>query len=126
MQLIKIFLTVVILGISIIGPYKAYLNYSPVNDLIIDVEPGQTINSAISEFEDLDLIKKVYLKIYLNLNDINFIQSGEYKIDGLNIRDIISMMVKGDTLTHKIQIKEGSTIYDIQNLLENSFLINDL
>lgn len=125
MQLIKILLTVVILGISIVGPYKAYLNYSPVNDLTINIEPGQTINSAISEFEDLDLIKKVYLKIYLNLNNINFIQSGEYKIDGLNIRDIISLMVKGDTLTHKIQIKEGSTIYDIQNLLENSFLEND-
>ena len=125
MQLIKILLIVVIVGISFVGPYKAYLNYSPVNDLTIDIEPGQTINSAISEFEDLDLIKKVYLKIYLNLNNINFIQSGEYKIDGLNIRDIISMMVKGDTLTHKIQIKEGSTIYDIQNLLEISFLVND-
>ena len=93
MQLIKILLIVVILGISLVGPYKAYLNYSPVNDLIIDVEPGQTINSAISEFEDLDLIKKVYLKIYLNLNNINFIQSGEYKIDGLNIRDIISRLI---------------------------------
>ena len=126
MYLIKLFLIVFLLIISIYSPYKAFIDHIPVyEDTVIDVDSGESINKVFSKFTTLNIVNKVFLKVFIRSNDLNLIQHGEYNITNKSIRNIIFDMNIGKTVTHKIKINEGMTIYDLENLLDKSLLIND-
>ena len=126
MYLIKLFLIVFLLIISIYAPYKAFIDHIPVyEDTVIDIDSGESINKVFSKFTTLNIVNKVFLKVFIRSNDLNLIQHGEYNITNKSIRNIIFDMNIGKTVTHKIKINEGITIYDLENLLDKSLLIND-
>lgn len=115
-----------LLFLSIYAPYSAFLNYEPhIKDKVIYIEKGDTINDVFSSFLPLNFANKLFLKIYSFTNDLDLFQSGEYEISNKSIRDIIYLIKSGETVTHKLKINEGLTIYDIENLINNSHLIND-
>ena len=126
MYLIKLFLIVILLIISIYSPYKAFIEHIPVyEDTVIDIDSGESISEVFSKFTTLNIINKIFLKVLIRSNDLNLIQYGEYNITNKSIMNIIFDMNNGNTVTHKIKINEGTTIYDLENLLDKSLLIND-
>ena len=126
MYLIKSFSFFSILIISIYSPYKAFVEHIPVyEDTKIDINSGESINEVFSKITTLNIVNKLFLKILIRSNNLNLIQHGEYDIGNKSIKDIIIAMNNGNTVTHKIKINEGITIFDLENLLDQSFLIND-
>jgi len=126
MYLIKSFSFIFILIISIYSPYKAFVEHIPVyEDTKIDINSGESINEVFSKITTLNIVNKLFLKILIRSNNLNLIQHGEYDISNKSIKDIIIAMNNGNTVTHKIKINEGITIFDLENLLDQSFLIND-
>ena len=126
MYLIKSFTFIFILLISIYSPYKAFIQHIPVYEkTIIDIYPGESINEVFSKITTLNIVNKLFLKSLIKSNNLNLIQRGEYDITKKSIKNIIIDMNNGKTVTHKIKINEGITIFDLENLLDQSLLIND-
>ena len=126
MYLIKSFTFIFILLISIYSPYKAFIQHIPVyEETIIDIYPGESINEVFSKITTLNIVNKLFLKSLIKSNNLNLIQRGEYDITKKSIKNIIIDMNNGKTVTHKIKINEGITIFDLENLLDQSLLIND-
>ena len=126
MYLIKSFTFIFILLISIYSPYKAFIEHIPVyEETIIDIDPGESINEVFSKITSLNIVNKLFLKSLIKSNNLNLIQRGEYNITKKSIKNIIIDMNNGKTVTHKIKINEGITIFDLENLIDQSLLIND-
>jgi UPF0755 protein len=126
MYFIKSFTFIFILLISIYSPYKAFIQHIPVyEETIIDIYPGESINEVFSKITTLNIVNKLFLKSLIKSNNLNLIQRGEYDITKKSIKNIIIDMNNGKTVTHKIKINEGITIFDLENLLDQSLLIND-
>ena len=126
MYLIKSFTFIFILLISIYSPYKAFIEHIPVyEETIIDIYPGESINEVFSKITSLNIVNKLFLKSLIKSNNLNLIQRGEYDITKKSIKNIIVDMNNGKTVTHKIKINEGITIFDLENLIDQSLLIND-
>ena len=107
------------------APYQAYINHSPSQSNIIEIDDGSSINNAVSNFSNLNFINKIYLKYFIYINNIESIKAGEYFINNKKMKDILFDMVNENTVTHKFVIKEGSNIYQLSELINNSKLIND-
>ncbi len=126
MKFLKLVCLVGFVTICLVAPYKAYIDDIPVyGTKIIDVKSGESINKVLSKFSSNTAINKLFIRLFVKFNNINNIQTGEYAIGNLPIKEIISKMSQGKTITHKIKFLEGSTIYDIEDLINNSLLIND-
>ena len=126
MYLIKSLTLIFILLISIYSPYKAFIEHIPVyEETIIDIYPGESINEVFSKITSLNIVNKLFLKSLIKSNNLNLIQRGEYDITKKSIKNIIIDMNNGKTVTHKIKINEGITIFDLENLIDQSLLIND-
>ena len=126
MYLIKSLTLIFILLISIYSPYKAFIEHIPVyEETIIDIYPGESINEVFSKITSLNIVNKLFLKSLIKSNNLNLIQRGEYNITKKSIKNIIIDMNNGKTVTHKIKINEGITIFDLENLIDQSLLIND-
>ena len=126
MKFFKLAFLVPFATICLVAPYKAYINYIPVyGTKIVDVQSGESINKVLSKFIPNTVINKLFTRLFIKFNDINNIKTGEYAIGDLSINEIIFKMSEGKTITHKIKFLEGSTIYDIEELINKSLLIND-
>ena len=126
MYFIKLILFLALLSISIIAPYFAYISYIPSYDeKYIEITPGESINQVVSKFSSHSKINKIFIKVLLLSEDITSFKVGEYSIKNKTIKEIISIMSKGDTVTYKFKIQEGSTIYDLEKQINSSNLIND-
>tara|TARA_B100001029_G_C15061587_1_gene459026 strand:+ start:3584 stop:4537 length:954 start_codon:yes stop_codon:yes gene_type:complete len=123
---IKFTFFIVLVLSSFFGPYYGYLNHIPsTSTKVLDVTYGENINKTISKISNLNLINKIFLNIYLNTEDINQFQAGEYEITNKTFKVIIDELKVGNTITHKLIIKEGMNIYQLNELIEKSYLIND-
>ena len=126
MYLVKSLSIILLLIISLYSPYKAFIEHIPTYaDTTVDVKSGESINGVFSKFTTINFINKLFLKVLIECNDLNLIQHGEYDISKKSIKTIINDMNNGETITHKIKINEGITKYDLENLIDESFLIND-
>ena len=126
MKIFKLVSLIAFATICLVAPYKAYINYIPVYEIkIVDVKSGESINQVLAKFSSNTFINRLFTRALINFNNINNIQSGEYDIGNLSIKEIIFKMRDGKTITHKIKFLEGSTIYDVEDLINNSFLVND-
>ena len=126
MYLIRLILFLFILSISIYAPYKAFIGDIPHKDnSILEVNNGDTINEVLSKFLPMNYFNIFFSKIYLYFNNIQSIQTGEYQIGNKPFSEIISALQYGDTITHKLKIIEGITIYDLERLINNSYLDNN-
>ena len=82
MRYIKTLFFLFILIFSFVAPYKAYVNDIPsFQQKTIDVYPGESINSVIDKFSSHNLINKIFIRIFLNLENISDFKTGEYSID---------------------------------------------
>jgi UPF0755 protein len=126
MLFLRIIFIVSIVWLSFFGPYSAFLNSNPIKDKnYIDVYEGSSMYAVLDNLKLSSLINKLFFRIYLNTNSIKSFQAGEYDIKNKNLREIIDLLVKGETYTHSFTIIEGMSIYDIESELEKSSLIND-
>ena len=115
-----------LLSFSFYAPYTAYLNDNNHNlaDIIV-VKNGDTISYTLNQISSSNVFHLFFLKIFTKFNNFVNFQSGEYTTKNINIKKLITNIVDGSTVTHKLIIKEGSTIYDLNKLINNSKLIND-
>ena len=126
MRFIKLISFIAFLSISLIAPYFAFINDIPSgNKKDIEIIPGESINQVVSKFSYHSQINKIFLKIYLLSQDISSLKIGEYNIENKTMKEIISGMAEGDTVTHKFKILEGSNLFDIEEQINSSYLIND-
>ena len=126
MYLIRFSLFLFILSISLYAPYKAFINDIPQkDDSILEVNSGETINDVFSKFLPMNYFNNFFSKIYLYFNDIRSIQTGEYQISNKSFSEIVSALQYGDTITYKLKINEGITIYELEKLINNSYLDNN-
>ena len=121
----RIIFFVSIILLSFFGPYKAFLNSNPIDKNYIDIYAGSSMYAVLDNLKLSSSLNKLFFRIYLHANSIKSFQAGEYDIKNKDFREIIDLFVKGKTHTHSLTIIEGMNIYDIENEIENSFLIND-
>ena len=123
---IKLTLSIFVLLFSFIGPYSSYLNHIPFNSShYLNVVKGESIDVTISKISNLNFINKLFLRIYLNNNEIYQFQAGEYQLANKVLKNIINDLNNGKTVTHKLSIIEGMNIYQLNQLIDDSYLIND-
>ena len=126
MVFFRIIFFVSMILLSFFGPYKAFLNSNPITDKnYIDIYAGSSMYAVLDNLKLSSSLNKLFFRIYLHANSIKSFQAGEYDIKNKDFREIIDLFVKGKTYTHSLTIIEGMNIYDIENEIENSFLIND-
>jgi UPF0755 protein len=80
---------------------------------------------VISKLASDNLLNKLFFRIYANINEISAFQVGEYDISEMSIANAINSFNKGNTYTRSITITEGMNIYDLNEAIEKSYLIND-
>jgi len=121
------YITIFVIAIlSLIGPYKAFINFVPNNAInSIVINNGDSMNDIVKQLIPDSLLNKVLFRTFLKLESIDSFKSGEYEVLNKSLIEIFILFKEGKTITHKLTIQEGSTIYDLQKLLDNSFLINN-
>ena len=121
------YITIIVIAIlSFIGPYKAFINFVPNNTInSIVINNGDSMNDIVNQLIPDSLLNKVLFRTFLKLESIDSFKSGEYELLNKSLFEIFILFKEGKTVTHKLTIQEGSTIYDLQKLLDNSFLINN-
>ena len=124
MILIRTIFIILIFTASFVGPYKAFVN-SKISKSFIDIISGDSMYHVISKLTSDNLLNKLFFRIYANINEINAFQVGEYDISGMSIANAINSFNKGDTYTRFITITEGMNIYDLNETIEKSYLVND-
>ena len=126
MNFMKYITIFVIAILSLIGPYKAFINFIPNNAInSIVINNGDSMNDIVNQLIPDSLLNKVLFRTFLKLESIDSFKSGEYEVLNKSLIEIFILFKEGKTITHKLTIQEGSTIYDLQKLLDNSFLINN-
>ena len=126
MNFMKYITIFVIAILSFIGPYKAFINFVPNNTInSIVINNGDSMNDIVNQLIPDSLLNKVLFRTFLKLESIDSFKSGEYEVLNKSLIEIFILFKEGKTITHKLTIQEGSTIYDLQKLLDNSFLINN-
>ena len=126
MNFMKYITIFVIAILSLIGPYKAFINFVPNNTInSIVINNGDSMNDIVKQLIPDSLLNKVLFRTFLKLESIDSFKSGEYEVLNKSLIEIFILFKEGKTITHKLTIQEGSTIYDLQKLLDNSFLINN-
>jgi len=116
-----------ILGICIfVGPYFSFLNNKIyIEPMTFDIKKGSTSSQILNNIsKDPNPIEIIFIKLFLTLNSGNY-QSGEYEVSNKSLIDIHNQIIDGNTVTHQITVVPGMNKYDIDNLINNSFLIND-
>ena len=121
------YITIIVIAIfSFIGPYKAFINFVPNNTInSIVINNGDSMNDIVNQLIPDSLLNKVLFRTFLKLESIDSFKSGEYEVLNKSLIELFILIKEGKTITHKLTIQEGSTIYDLQKLLDNSFLINN-
>ena len=123
---LKVLFIFTLLSFSFYAPYIAYLSDDNHNlTEIIVVKDGDTISDTLNQISSKNIFHFFFLKIFVKFNDFINFQSGEYTTKDISIKKLITNIENGSTVTHKLIIKEGSTIYDLNKLINNSKLIND-
>jgi UPF0755 protein len=69
-----------------------------------------------------NIVDTIFFKVFLAIENIDSFQAGKYKVEEKNLKEIFLDLSQGHTSTHKLVIKDGANIYDVQKELENSFL----
>jgi UPF0755 protein len=113
---------IIIFTISILGPYHAFINFEPAKDEYIVVKQGESMTRTLDNLVKSNILDTIFFKIFLAIENIDSFQAGKYKVEKKNLKEIFLDLSQGHTSTHKLVIKDGANIYDVQKELENSFL----
>ena len=114
---------ILIILISFIGPYVAFINYKPDFDSsYFYIKEGSTMGSILKKLKPESLIDKIFFKIFLKTHNLDSFKIGQYEINGITLKKIFIIFNEGSTVTHKLVIQDGTNIYEINDLLGESFL----
>ena len=113
---------IIIFTISILGPYHAFINFEPAKDEYIVVKQGESMTRTLDNLVKSNILDTIFFKVFLVIENIDSFQAGKYKVEEKNLKEIFLDLRQGNTSTHKLVIKDGANIYDVQKELENSFL----
>ena len=113
---------IIIFTISILGPYHAFINFEPAKDEYIVVKQGESMTRTLDNLVKSNIVDTIFFKMFLVIENIDSFQAGKYKVEEKNLKEIFLDLSQGHTSTHKLVIKDGANIYDVQKELENSFL----
>jgi UPF0755 protein len=113
---------IIIFTISILGPYHAFINFEPAKDEYIVVKQGESMTRTLDNLVKSNIVDTIFFKVFLAIENIDSFQAGKYKVEEKNLKEILLDLSQGNTSTHKLVIKDGANIYDVQKELENSFL----
>ena len=113
---------IIIFTISIVGPYHAFINFEPAKDEYIVVKQGESMTRTLDNLVKSNILDTIFFKVFLVIENIDSFQAGKYKVEEKNLKEIFLDLSQGNTSTHKLVIKDGANIYDVQKELENSFL----
>ena len=113
---------IIIFTISILGPYHAFINFEPAKDEYIVVKQGESMTRTLDNLVKSNILDTIFFKVFLSIENIDSFQAGKYKVEEKNLKEIFLDLSQGHTSTHKLVIKDGANIYDVQKELENSFL----
>ena len=113
---------IIIFTISILGPYHAFINFEPAKDEYIVVKQGESMTRTLDNLLKSNILDTIFFKVFLAIENIDSFQAGKYKVEEKNLKEIFLDLSQGHTSTHKLVIKDGANIYDVQKELENSFL----
>lgn len=113
---------IIIFTISILGPYHAFINFEPAKDEYIVVKQGESMTRTLDNLVKSNIVDTIFFKVFLAVENIDSFQAGKYKVEEKNLKEIFLDLSQGHTSTHKLVIKDGANIYDVQKELENSFL----
>ena len=113
---------IIIFTISILGPYYAFINFEPAKNEYIVVKQGESMTRTLDNLVKSNILDTIFFKVFLAIENIDSFQAGKYKVEEKNLKEIFLDLSQGHTSTHKLVIKDGANIYDVQKELENSFL----
>ena len=113
---------IIIFPISILGPYHDFINFEPAKDEYIVVKQGESMTRTLDNLVKSNILDTIFFKVFLAIESIDSFQAGKYKVEKKNLKEIFLDLSQGHTSTHKLVIKDGANIYDVQKELENSFL----
>ena len=113
---------IIVFTISILGPYHAFINFEPAKDEYIVVKQGESMTRTLDNLVKSNIVDTIFFKVFLAIENIDSFQAGKYKVEEKNLKEIFLDLSQGHTSTHKLVIKDGANIYDVQKELENSFL----
>ena len=113
---------IIIFTISILGPYHAFINFEPAKDEYIVVKQGESMTRTLDNLVKSNILDTIFFKVFLAIENIDSFQAGKYKVEEKSLKEIFLDLSQGHTSTHKLVIKDGANIYDVQKELENSFL----
>ena len=122
MKLLHYINLIIIFTISILGPYHAFINFEPAKDEYIVVKQGESMTRTLDNLVKSNILDTIFFKVFLAIENIDSFQAGKYKVEEKNLKEIFLDLSQGNTSTHKLVIKDGANIYDVQKELENSFL----
>ena len=113
---------IIIFTISILGPYYAFINFEPAKDEYIVVKQGESMTRTLDNLVKSNILDTIFFKVFLAIENIDSFQAGKYKVEEKSLKEIFLDLSQGHTTTHRLVIKDGANIYDVQKELENSFL----
>ena len=126
MSFYKIILIISAVFLSFLGPYFGFINSINIsNDSIIILEKGDSMDSGFEKISSKSLINKIFFRIHLSTMNISSFEQGEYESTNKSIAEMVGLFVTGNTVSHKIVIREGSNIFDLQKDLESSYFNQD-
>jgi len=112
--------------LSFLGPYFGFINsINTSNDSIVVLEKGDSMDSGFEKISSNSLINKIFFRIHLSTINISSFEEGEYESTNKSVGEMVNLFGTGKTVSHKIIIKEGSNIFDLQKDLESSYFDQD-
>lgn len=111
---------------SIAGPFYSYINTNNYSDFeFINLETGTSNHKGIANLkEEINYLDRFFLKIFFTLYKSPY-QSGEYVVKNKSLIEIQNDFISGNILINELTIIPGMNIYEINNLINNTSLIND-
>lgn len=88
------------------------------NEIIVEVQSGQTYSSIADTLKEKDLIRSDFIfKLFIKLNNINHLEAGNYKLkQNMSTREIVSLLSEGESFNPDaiyLTIPEGKHMVEI-------------
>jgi len=95
---------------------------------VVWIKPGQSFSETVAQLQKAGLVrhpKRFRWLAYLK-RDERRIRAGEYVLRGsMSPGAILNALVRGETLLHKVVVPEGSTVFEIGQILESAGLVSE-
>ena len=125
-KFLQILLLIILFISTFIGPYFSFLNIKIYSEPVsIDIVKGSSNLEILNNiFVNPNTIETIFIKLFLSLNSSSY-QSGEYQVGNQSLIEIHNQITLGNTITHEITIIPGMNKYEINEIIKDSFLVND-